>query len=79
MAREPDGTVVFVEVKTRRGAGYGHAEAVTAEKFARMRRAARQWLSDKPHADIRFDVITVMINGHAVELEHYQGVQHGAS
>jgi putative endonuclease len=59
--------VVFVEVKTRRGTGFGQpAESVTAAKRARMARVAlaylkgRNWL-ERP---CRFDVVEVLV-GHA--------------
>jgi len=54
--------VVFVEVKTRRGRGFGTpAEAVDARKCARLVRGARAWLSahGPRHARARFDVICV--------------------
>ena len=41
-------TVVFVEVKTRTGDGYGGlAHAVTERKVRRLRRLAGLWLSDQ--------------------------------
>jgi putative endonuclease len=55
--------VVFCEVKTRRGGGFGPpAEAVTADKVRRLRRLARLWLEQsqvRPHA-LRFDVVEVL-------------------
>lgn len=56
-------TVVFVEVKTRRGTSFGTpAEAVTGRKAARLRRLAAAWLAshDTHAADIRFDVVAVL-------------------
>jgi putative endonuclease len=61
-----DATVVFCEVKTRRGDGFGSpAEAVTARKQARLRKLAVRWLADNPtRADIlRFDVASVTPDG----------------
>ena len=52
--------VVFVEVKTRRGSGFGGAlAAVDARKQARLARGAAAWLREhRPHARrARFDVI----------------------
>ncbi len=68
--------VVFVEVKTRRGEGFGTpAEAVTATKRRRMARAAliylvrRGWL-DRP---CRFDVVEVRIGpGPACRVDHIE-------
>ncbi len=54
--------VVFVEVKSRSGDGFGApSEAVTARKQADVVRAASIWLARHPTPwdAIRFDVITV--------------------
>ena len=54
--------VVFVEVKTRRGRGFGTPEeAVDARKCARLARGARAWLHahGRRGARARFDVICV--------------------
>lgn len=67
--------VVFCEVKTRRGTGFGlPAEAVTGEKQRRLRRLATRWLSERPasvgFADVRFDVACVTLRrGSEAELE----------
>lgn len=58
--------VVFCEVKTRTGTGFGiPAEAVTGEKQRRLRRLAARWLSEQPpsgrFADLRFDVACVTL------------------
>lgn len=63
VAREPDGTVVFVEVKTRSGTAYGTpAEAVTRAKATRIRGLACRWLLDHPAGGVplRFDVVEVV-------------------
>ncbi|AKK09102.1 YraN family protein [Corynebacterium testudinoris] len=78
IVREPDGTVVFVEVKTRSGRGYGGAEAVTGRKLARMRRAAALWLDGRPYVSVRFDVVALTTAGTTFEVECYEGVEHGA-
>jgi len=72
------GTVVFVEVKTRRSDAFGGAlAAVTRGKLGRLRRLAGEWLAqqDAVYADIRIDVVGVTIprSGAAV-LEHLEGV-----
>jgi putative endonuclease len=61
-----DGCVVFCEVKTRRGTGFGlPAEAVTGEKQRRLRRLATRWLGERPasarFAEVRFDVACVTL------------------
>lgn len=76
VAREAD-SLVFCEVKTRRGAGYGApVEAVVAAKARRLRRLAAQWLAtNHEHArDIRFDVIGVLPRrSGAAAVEHVRG------
>ena len=55
--------LTFVEVKERRGSGFGGAiAAVDAEKRRRIRRAAQVWLSRNPQAaDVRvgFEVVAL--------------------
>jgi len=61
VAAGPD-LLVFCEVKTRRGHGYGTpAEAVTPAKRARLRQLAAAYLAAVAHppCTVRFDVITV--------------------
>ena len=63
VAREGD-ALVFCEVKTRRGTGYGHpVEAVTPRKQARLRLLAHRWLAahDAHAPDLRFDVVGVLV------------------
>ncbi|MFY2789568.1 YraN family protein [Rhodococcus sp. MALMAid1271] len=63
VAREGD-TVVFVEVKTRSGIGYGTpAEAVTYSKQTRIRGLALYWLAlqQGPWVQIRFDVVAIVV------------------
>lgn len=71
-------TVVFVEVKTRTGDGFGGlAEAVTAQKIRRIRRLAALWLAeqDSRYAALRIDVIRVRLgHGREPELTHLKGV-----
>lgn len=56
-------TLVFVEVKEKRGPRYGDPlEMVTAEKQRHVRRAAAGWLARHPHLaglDVRFDAVGV--------------------
>ena len=70
--------VVFVEVKTRTGDGFGGlAQAVTAQKARRLRRLAGIWLAaqDQRWAAVRIDVIGVRIGRRRTpELMHLQGV-----
>jgi putative endonuclease len=71
-------TVVFVEVKTRTGDGFGGlAQAVTAQKARRLRRLAAIWLAGQKQswAAVRIDVIGVRIGRRRTpEISHLQGV-----
>jgi putative endonuclease len=60
-------TVVIVEVRTRRGAGFGTAgESVGPQKRRRLVRMAEAYLQQHaPRADARIDVVT--IEGERVE------------
>lgn len=78
VCREPDGTIVFVEVKTRSGRGYGGAEAVTGRKLARLRRAAARWLEGREYLTVRFDVLVLTATSRGFDRELYEGVEHGA-
>lgn len=70
--------LVFVEVKTRTGDGFGGVEhAVTPQKLRRLRRLAALWLAgqDGGWADVRIDVIGVRIGrGRTPEVIHLRGV-----
>lgn len=79
VVREPGGVVVGVEVKTRRGEGFGApVEAVTWRKQARLRRLLAAWLRDHPDVSatgVRLDVVGVLLcPGEPVRLRHITGV-----
>jgi putative endonuclease len=66
--------VVFCEVKTRRGGGYGSpAEAIDRRKVRKLRGLAARWLAEsgvRPRA-VRFDVVEVRPQPHgATRVEH---------
>jgi putative endonuclease len=68
-----DDTLVFVEVKLRRGMGYGDPlEAVTPRKQAAIRRLAERYLAEKkPSFDaVRFDVVGILLRGGTPRLVH---------
>ncbi len=78
VARDRDGTVVFVEVKTRAGTGFGQpAEAVGRVKARRLRVLACCWLLENRQAggpELRFDVISVVRRpGEEPTLTHLRG------
>jgi putative endonuclease len=71
-------TLVFCEVKTRRGTGYGTpAEAVVPSKVRRLRRLGLRWLTEsglRP-PELRFDVVAVLTSRRgAAQVEHLRGV-----
>ena len=81
VVEDDDGTVVFVEVKSRRGSAFGAAEAVTTKKLATMRRCAAQWLEEysaDAYRPVRFDVVEVVFAGEDYILRRYPGVEDGA-
>jgi putative endonuclease len=63
VARDRD-ALVFCEVKTRRGVGFGHpVEAVTATKQRRLRTLGQRWLAahDEHAPELRFDIVGVLV------------------
>ncbi len=68
-----DGTLVFVEVKLRRGTGFGDPlEAVTSRKQRTLRSLAVHYLSHRdPHFEtLRFDVIGILAHDNKVRIRH---------
>jgi len=68
IARAPDGTCVFVEVRSRTGDAFGDPlETVTPRKQAQIIRAARLYLDEvRPNAPAyRFDVVAVTFDARA--------------
>lgn len=75
VALSPEGTVLFVEVKTRRSVLHGiPQESVTAHKRLHLRRAGVQWLMDPehriPHTGVRFDVLAILAHNGKVRVQH---------
>ena len=73
-------TLVFVEVKTRRSSAFGApAEAVGRRKQLQIIRAAKWYLNDNPGTGLqpRFDVISVLVSGSAMDIEHIPGAFEG--
>ena len=68
-------TLVFVEVKTRRGVGFGDPlEAVTPRKQATIRALAERYLSERePDLDeVRFDVVGILAGDGAPRVTHIE-------
>ena len=60
-----NGLVVFVEVKTRRGSGFGGPlAAVDHRKVAKLRRLAMAFMAQArlPYREVRFDVVGVRLD-----------------
>lgn len=81
VAFERDGvhtTLVFCEVKTRTGLGFGvPLEAITHQKLRRLRHLAAHWLIEKETRadDIRLDAIgVVMLPGREPEITHVRAI-----
>jgi len=58
-------TLVFVEVKTRSGTGFGlPEEAVGTHKIRKLRQLALYYLKRHPHpGPLRFDVVGIIMDG----------------
>jgi len=71
-----DGTLVFIEVKTRTNEDFGPSESVvTKTKQTRMLRTARYFLTTNniENRPFRFDVVTIVLGdkGHE-QIRHYE-------
>lgn len=83
IAMDDDGTVVFVEVKTRRSVDAGlPEEAVTREKQRRYEKLALTYMIDANWNDdvnLRFDTIGICVTGDfQAILKHHQGCFDGS-
>jgi putative endonuclease len=70
-----EGTLVFVEVKLRRGTGFGDPlEAVTPRKQATLRYLAERYLADRePDFDtVRFDVVGILASREGLRIDHVE-------
>lgn len=69
------GEIVFVEVKTRRGDGFGPPEAaVDAAKQAAIKRVAEAYLIERRlmPSPVRFDVVAVVLGRGAPVITHFE-------
>ena len=73
---DTDGTLVFVEVKTRANEDFGPSESsITSAKKIRMLRAARFFLATHQIEDrpFRFDVVTIVLSEKGpARISHYE-------
>jgi len=69
------GEIVFVEVKTRSGTGFGPPEAaVTEEKRASLIEVSRAYMHERQleGAPARFDVVGVLLTDDTPDIEHHE-------
>lgn len=69
------GEIVFVEVKTRTGTGYGPPEAsVTEEKREALIDVSRAYLHERQleGAPARFDIVAILLSNGDPQIEHYE-------
>ncbi|MFW0119556.1 YraN family protein [Rothia sp. CCM 9417] len=74
---DPDMDLVFIEVKTRSGSGYGHPlEAITREKGNRLRQLAYAWCSEHTgdYRSLRIDAVAVCGTAEDFTFEHVKAV-----
>ena len=72
---EDGGEIVFVEVKTRRGTGFGRPEeAVDEAKQKAIMRVAEAYLRERKlgAALLRFDVVAITLGDGAPQIEHFE-------
>ncbi len=72
---ERDGTVAFVEVKTRHRTAFGDpVEAVSWRKRRELIRSAMVWADrfGPPGASYRFDVVGIVVAGQGARIRHVE-------
>jgi putative endonuclease len=72
---EQGGELVFVEVKTRKGIGFGlPEEAVTTEKQRNVIKAAKAFLYERhmEGSPCRFDVVGILFKNGQPKIEHFK-------
>ncbi len=75
---DADGTIVFVEVKTRADENFGPAESsVTSTKKTKLLRTAQYFLATNniENRPFRFDIVTIVLNRTGrPKVRHYENV-----
>jgi putative endonuclease len=77
VALSPQNTLCFIEVKTRSSVEFGKGEeAVNSRKIAKITRTAESYINKRKwKGDVRFDVISVVMNKDKLErIEHIEAV-----
>ena len=75
LVAERDGTVAFIEVKARKGAGFGGpVQAVNHRKRKQLERSAMVWIDrhGREAESYRFDVVGVLLDGAEVRICHVE-------
>ena len=75
LVAEREGTIAFIEVKTRSGAEFGGpVEAVNWKKRRELSRSAHTWIDrhGRPGESYRFDVVGVLVTGDRVRVRHVE-------
>ena len=75
IAKDPDDTIVFVEVKARSTAYFGYPEeAVSAKKQQLLLEAANEYLVEQGlENELRFDIIAIIFAGKEVQdIRHFR-------
>lgn len=79
IARDPDGVLVVVEVKTRRGLGFGDPlESLTYAKVRRLKGLAMEWVRSQEDAvgPVRLDAVGVLLDADATaRLRHVRNLE----
>ena len=71
-------TIIFVEVKTRSSTKFGTAEqAVDSKKKRHILRTSQVFLTKNElnNCNLRFDVISVYMNGDIYKIEHFKDIE----
>lgn len=76
---QDDDTLVFIEVKTRKGIKYGYPEeAVTSFKLKALKRAAQFYYQTHPELpeSLRIDVVAIILDekDRPIDIRHYQAL-----
>jgi putative endonuclease len=77
IARDNNGEIIFVEVKTRRAKSFGYPEeAVDERKIKKMLKTANIWLDGKNQLDSewRMDIISIEMDSGTPKITHIQNI-----
>jgi len=74
IAQKDEGTIVFVEVKTRNSAFFGDPQSfVTPAKIKLLVKAANEYLiANELPQEARFDIVAVLKNSKEERVEHFK-------